>query len=58
MAKAKARKTPGIAGQGNFEQWAAMQGKRSSNAAQPHDNRPKRSRTRSTSRKQAIAAGW
>lgn len=55
---AKAKKTRGMAGQGNFECYQAMMGKRSSNAAAPHDSRPKRERTRSNARKQAIAAGW
>lgn len=57
MAKS-AKKAPGLAGQGNFEQYQAMMGLRSSNAAQPYDSRPARERTRSTSKRKAIRDGW
>lgn len=56
MAK---KKTPGIPGMGNREQFDAMFAKRTSNAAGTHDARPNRERTRSTSKNAAIRnSGW
>lgn len=50
---------PGIAGMGNKELHAAMFGKRFGNATTKHDTRPNRQRTRSTSKRAAIAqGGW
>lgn len=52
MAK---KKTPGIAGQGNFGVYQAMLGFRSSNAAVPfEDARTKRARSRQASNAKAI----
>lgn len=51
MAK---KKIPGIKGQGNRALYDAMAAKRSSNAAQPHDSRPNRIRTRATAKNEAI----
>jgi hypothetical protein len=59
MAKATARKAPGIAGQGNRACYDAMFGKRLSSATSKHDTRPNRQRTRSAARSAAISgAGW
>lgn len=53
------RKTPGVKNMGNRDLYDAMFGKRTSNAAGSHDNRPNRQRTRSTSKRAALAAsGW
>lgn len=53
------RKTPGMKNMGNRELYTAMLGKRLSNAAGSHDNRPNRQRTRSTSKRVAISnSGW
>lgn len=59
MSKRKSTTKPGIAGMGNSEQYAAMFGKRLSSATMKHDTRPNRQRTRSTSKRAAIAhGGW
>lgn len=57
--KAKAKKaTAGMAGMGNDKMYAAICGQYSSNAGGTHDNRPKRERTRSSSKRSAINSGW
>lgn len=53
-----ATKTPKFRAIANPEMAAAMRGLRSSNAATSHDNRPKRVRTRSNSKRAAISNGW
>lgn len=51
----KTRKVTGIAGQGNFECYQAMLGKRSSSATMKHaDRRDKRARTRNANKSRAI----
>jgi len=53
-----AAKTPKYRAVANPEMAAAMRGLRRSSAAQPHDNRPNRARTRSASKRAAVRSGW
>jgi hypothetical protein len=53
-----AAKTEKFRGVENHKYAVEMHGLRSSGAAGSHDNRPKRERTRSNTRRAAIKQGW
>jgi hypothetical protein len=55
---AKNTKPKGLPNMGNRPMYEAMVSKFTSNAGGTHDARPKRERTRSTSKRNAIKSGW